>query len=111
MNARNLIDDLKRMGVVLSANGDRLHVNAPKGVITDHLKEQLFRSKPELLKVLSPTLVHSNPGNSLTGSTMQIYKITVRGKGITVLDSSGRSEVEMMEYLRRKFGSALDSAV
>lgn len=53
MNALSLYDDLKKRGVRLEANGERLVVNAPVGIMTDELKAALSEAKPALLRLLS----------------------------------------------------------
>ena len=52
MNPATLIDDLTRKGVHLSAKGDRLLVDAPKGVLTNEVLGALRDLKPEILAVL-----------------------------------------------------------
>jgi len=53
MNANLLLDKLKRRGIALAANGDRLTIEAPKGALTDELRQALMDHKPELLGLLS----------------------------------------------------------
>ncbi len=53
MTARKLLADLRRAGVVLSANGDRLAFDAPAGVVTPQLREWIKARKGELLAVLN----------------------------------------------------------
>jgi hypothetical protein len=48
-----LIQDLNRRGVRLTRNADRLHVEAPRGIVTEELKETLAANKPALLAALS----------------------------------------------------------
>lgn len=111
MNALTLFNDLRRQGVVFSTDGVVLQITAPKGLITDQIKAQLTQSKPEILKALALQLVHSGPGKPSKRIERKTYKITVRGKPITVLDASGRSHEEMMKYFKNKFGDALNNAV
>ena len=51
--ARKLLADLRRAGVILSANGDRLAFDAPAGVVTLAVRAMLKARKAELLAVLS----------------------------------------------------------
>jgi hypothetical protein len=52
MNARTLLGKLRGLGVKLTADGDRLHVDAPAGSITDHIRAALVENKPRLLRLL-----------------------------------------------------------
>ena len=52
MNAGLLLADLLARGVRLVATGDRLIVDAPKGVVTDELRQLLTAHKLELLALL-----------------------------------------------------------
>jgi hypothetical protein len=47
-----LIDDLRRRGVVLTACGEKLRVDAPAGVLTPDLRTVLAGHKDELLAAL-----------------------------------------------------------
>ena len=51
--AAKLLTDLRRAGVVLSVNGDRLAFDAPAGAMTPAVVATLKARKPELLAVLS----------------------------------------------------------
>lgn len=52
MSARALLRELRGLGVILEADGDRLLVDAPAGVVTDGLRATLNQHKPHLLKLL-----------------------------------------------------------
>ncbi|AUS99569.1 hypothetical protein CLI64_03735 [Nostoc sp. CENA543] len=52
MNLHTLLTDLSHRGVKLSANGNSLDIDAPKGVITPELRDSLAKHKAELLKLL-----------------------------------------------------------
>src|SRR5829696_3842101 len=52
MNAGALLEDLRRQDVILEAEGDRLHVDAPAGVMTDELRAALVENKGRLLESL-----------------------------------------------------------
>ena len=47
-----LLDELKRLGVVLTVEGDKLKYKAPAGVLTDELKAEIRAHKPALLALL-----------------------------------------------------------
>ena len=48
----SFIDKLRGAGVVLRMNGDRLLVQAPAGVVTAELREEIVRRKPELISAI-----------------------------------------------------------
>lgn len=54
MDAVALLRRLREAGCELQAEGDRLRVNAPKGVLTDELRSLIRQHKPELLRLLAP---------------------------------------------------------
>ena len=53
MNASMLLADLTRRGIKLSATGERLSVDAPKGVVTDDVRAMLVAHRDSLLQLLS----------------------------------------------------------
>ena len=53
MSIAEFVSDLKKLDVRLNVNGQRLRVNAPKGVLTDTLCAQIAERKQELLQFLS----------------------------------------------------------
>ncbi|MES2936896.1 MAG: amino acid adenylation domain-containing protein [Pseudomonadota bacterium] len=53
MNAYQLLELFNRSGVVLQVDGDALHCKAPRGFMTDALREELKRHKQELVAILS----------------------------------------------------------
>jgi hypothetical protein len=56
VNVLSLYRDLKQRGVILEADGNRLKVNAPTGILTKEDREALFQAKTALLKMLSPPI-------------------------------------------------------
>lgn len=52
MTAKQLVEALKRQGVRFEAAGDKLRINAPKGLLNERLKALLTRYKPEIMAVL-----------------------------------------------------------
>ena len=52
MSVANFIEELERVGIQLSANGDSLHYRAPKGALTPELRAELVGRKPEILAYL-----------------------------------------------------------
>ncbi len=55
-NVAEILSDLTRRGVWLAPNGDRLYVDAPKGLLTPDLLDELRRHKAELLALLHDVL-------------------------------------------------------
>jgi hypothetical protein len=55
MNALSVYQNLKERGVILQAQGERLKVDAPVGVVTEEDKRVLLKFKPDLLGFLSRT--------------------------------------------------------
>ncbi|MBI4612181.1 MAG: hypothetical protein HY720_01080 [Planctomycetes bacterium] len=53
-----LLDRLAALGIRVEAEGDRLHIDAPRGVVTPALKAELVAAKPALLAALSPNCLH-----------------------------------------------------
>ena len=53
MNALSLYHNLKERGVILEAQGERLKVDAPVGVVTEEDRVALVELKPILLRFLS----------------------------------------------------------
>jgi hypothetical protein len=47
--AAALLDELKRQGVSLWADGERIRFRAPRGVVTPELREQLAQHRDQLL--------------------------------------------------------------
>jgi hypothetical protein len=54
MTADQLMIEAARLGIALEARGDRLHVEAPVGVVTPELRFELARHKPALVALLAP---------------------------------------------------------
>jgi hypothetical protein len=54
MNAGALLENLRRRGVALQAEGDLLNVDAPAGAITDDHRAALVENKERLLELLAP---------------------------------------------------------
>jgi hypothetical protein len=52
VKARDLLSDLRQRGVMLEAEGDRISVDAPAGVIDGRLRELLAENKPAIVKLL-----------------------------------------------------------
>ena len=57
----SILRKLRELGIILSAQGDRLACNAPKGVLTADLKAELARRKARILDYLAA----ANPSAAL----------------------------------------------
>lgn len=55
MNVLDLLSQLRRAGILLSLDGDKLKIKAPPGALTDAIKEQLKQHKAELIEFLQDT--------------------------------------------------------
>jgi thioesterase domain-containing protein len=65
MTIPQLLGRLRGLGVEVSADGDRLRINAPKGVLTPELRDELGRRKAEILAFLQIAKAWSGPASSL----------------------------------------------
>jgi hypothetical protein len=53
MTTTSLLSDLQRLGVDVTAKGDKLVINAPKGVLTPEIRARIAEQKVALLALLS----------------------------------------------------------
>lgn len=60
MNLHSLLTNLANQGVKLSANGNLLDIDAPKGVITPELRDSLAKYKTDLLALLHQNSLNTN---------------------------------------------------
>ncbi|HKQ05764.1 MAG TPA: hypothetical protein VJ464_11570 [Blastocatellia bacterium] len=59
MTVFRLLSDLRKRDVRIEANGDRLRINAPCGVLTPEMRDALVMYKAELLKMFQqPSNLH-----------------------------------------------------
>ncbi len=65
MTCEMVLSDLDRKGIRLSVRGDRLIVNAPRGVLTEQLKSILRQLKPELLELLTDPTIWARRASAL----------------------------------------------
>jgi hypothetical protein len=65
MTARDLLAALQEHGVELMAAGDRLRYRAPKGVLTNELRQMMREYKTALLQILRPEVpIAKAPGQT-----------------------------------------------
>ena len=101
--AVELLADFGRLGVVLTANGDRLAFDAPAGAMTPAVVAMLKARKPELLAVLG--------GDYLTAAAALVLSVADPGRreelaelfderaGICQYDGGmSRGEAELVAY-------------
>lgn len=92
MNTATLIEDLERRGVRLQADGDRLVVDAPLGVLTDEITAALTSQKAAVLRQLSTTgsaMIVSTPRRPLAevaADLLPSVRFTIRETGDTRRD-------------------------
>lgn len=54
--ANDFLADLRKAGIIVRANGDRLVVEAPAGLVTTQLRDELARRKETLLFALRDSI-------------------------------------------------------
>jgi hypothetical protein len=69
MMAADLLAELAKRGAIVTQSGDRLLIDAPKGVLTPELKEQLQQAKTALLAALAAPDAGSVRDPTLDAST------------------------------------------
>ena len=73
MTAQNLLSQLREKGVELkTSDGDRLVIDAPKGTITDELRDALKTHKSELLQILKSENAPKPPAIPVTEIEPQV---------------------------------------
>ncbi len=73
MTAEEVFDEIRMLGGRLEARGDRLHVEAPKGVLTPEHREALTALKSELLVLVR----ESRKDDELQESTRRLQAMNV----------------------------------
>lgn len=81
---------LGRLGIVLSARGDRLHWAAPPGAMTPEVKDALATHKPALLRLLSAPGPAGPPTNALD----QVVDRIARRRNVPIVEVDGGRIVE-----------------
>jgi amino acid adenylation domain-containing protein len=54
---KNLLQDLRALGIELTADGDRLRIRAPKGVVAEEVRAEIAAKKADLLRLLRMEVV------------------------------------------------------
>ncbi len=86
MTAGDLLADLLREGVTLSAVGGRLHVEAPRGVLTPGFRAALAGHKAELLRILATT--PATPVPALRRVLRAWYAISARDGDLATIEKA-----------------------
>jgi len=74
MTARSLLSLLRGKGVELRTSGaDRLVIDAPKGIITPELRQDLAVNKAELLQILQAEQLAAQPGAATANPTERAF--------------------------------------
>jgi hypothetical protein len=96
-----LASDLRRLGVHLRADGDKLHIDAPKGILTKYLRKELSLNKPELLKILRSENASGDIRNHRVIDGHRVKKIMWETrKAIVFEDSEGKFYRYLQAYSR-----------
>lgn len=79
MTPETLLAELDRLNVTLTLAGDKLHVEAPAGVLTPELKDALLQHKPALVALLrerEATTVVNNRGQEIPAVVNNVFCFT-----------------------------------
>lgn len=72
MSLVELVAEVERRGILLQADGDRLHVDFPTGAMTDELRARIRDHKPALLALFKPSpLVWLKGGLTVPAAVIQ----------------------------------------
>ena len=83
MTVAELLPELNRRRVELTAVGDRLHYRAPKGTLTPELREAVTRFREEILGILQDDRPcgQVSQDSSVAHVKMPLVEARVRGRG------------------------------
>ena len=98
MTAKEILQEIRNLGGRLEARGDRLHVEAPKGVLRAEHRDALAAFKPELLALLHAKSEDGElmaSGMRLEASDIRIaIFVTETDAGLQVIDREIRTATE-----------------
>ena len=103
MNAATLLRDLTDRGVRLTRDGDSLRVRAPRGTITDDLREALLEHKPAILDLLAAAKIAATRRPVLHFRTSTFPA----NAWATLIGRPGESLDALRADLRERFGAGL----
>ncbi len=99
MTAHEILTEIRSLGGHLEARGDRLHVEAPEGAVTQELKAELARNKPAVIAYLSS--VQRAEGDSRDCREASMRRLENAGVSIAIWDTGQmRLLVSAVETLR-----------
>lgn len=106
MSAVEIVHELRQAGAVIEARGTRIHIEAPRGLLTAERRELLRRHKRELLDWLA------RQDDPAPGRRIVIeYRIPEsEGRWLTLLGAPGESYASAVDGLRRRYGERLIEA-
>ncbi len=109
MTVSEILTTTAQRGVVLEAQGERLHVEAPVGALTPELRAALAQRKDELLVLLAPGEQHVTLRGGLTlplPALRLVWDLEERGFDVS-LDASEQPVVEPAAVLTDRDRAAL----
>jgi len=99
MSPQEILDEIRKLGGRLEARGDRLHVEAPKGVLTTKHRLALAEFKPELLMLLQPASLACR----LLDRCISIAIDRATGAALLILSQSGVEAVRGVASIYKPF--------
>jgi hypothetical protein len=102
MNAASILRDLTERGAQVFRDGDSLRVRAPRGMITESLREQLREHKPEILEMLAVAKIEA------TSRPVLHFRLNSSGNAwATIIGRVGESRGQLEADLRQRFSAQL----
>jgi TubC N-terminal docking domain len=104
MNALQIIEAVNSNGGRLWCENGRLRYNAPTHIIKPLLAEIKTR-KVEIMGCLKLKLAASNDSTHTTPKRSTIYRITIDGKTMTAIDTTGATYDQFIQRINTRFGA------
>ena len=103
MNTASLLRECELKNIRLQVVNDQLHYRAPKGSMTDDLKERLKSCKPELIRILSAELSPDYYGRHIQAAIAEFNSYGIRYTDIPQASrrKADKIEKEMTEAANR----------
>ncbi|MEL6351088.1 MAG: hypothetical protein AAFR58_04930 [Cyanobacteria bacterium J06627_28] len=113
MDTTQLIKTLNKQGVRLWADGDKLRIDAPKGVLTTQLKASIAANKAEILNSLLFGSLPSGNCNTPCGLSLQTVGQLIGGSqtALPVIDPQTMAKRLRVTFRPLPEGSMIDPAV